>query len=78
MSKLTKQGLRASLETAVEFGFRSREKGWNLQKTLSVAHPDIEALVDSADNLPTEIMRIDFRKGKRTKVSRVLREPEAR
>jgi hypothetical protein len=73
MSKLTKQGLRASLETAVEFGFRSHENGNNLQKTLHDCHADIEALVDAADNLPTEIMRISFRKPKGQKVSHELR-----
>jgi hypothetical protein len=73
MSKLTKQGLRGSLETAVEFGFRSCEKGNNLQKTMHDCHADIEALVDASDNLPTEIMRINFRKPKGKKVSYVSR-----
>lgn len=54
-SVLTKEGLRNSLYTALEFGYKMCEKNHNLQKTLHDAHPDIEALVDMVD-LPSELV----------------------
>jgi hypothetical protein len=73
MSKLTQQGLEESLFDAMEFGYKARERNENIQKARSKIAPHIKALVESCDNLPREILRIEFRKNRKTKVSTVLR-----
>ncbi len=45
---MTKQGLEASLYTALEFGYKCHEKGMNLQAAFAAAHPDIMALVEAS------------------------------
>lgn len=61
--KLTKQGLRGSLYAVLEYGFKSCERGDNLQKTIDDASSDIERLVSECDNLPLEILRIPAKRG---------------
>lgn len=71
--KLTKQGLRESLDAAMEFGYKAHERGDNLDKARDEIRPHIEALVANSDNLPTEILRIDFGAPKDRKLTRGLR-----
>jgi len=74
MAKLTQQGLSASLYDAMEFGYKACERNENIQMAHSKIAPFIEALVKSCDNLPREILRIEFGGGrKKAKISRVLR-----
>lgn len=75
-STLTEQGLSASLFDAMEFGFKAHERGDNLQKARSDIAPHVKAMIDSCGNLPREILRIEFRKAKNTKVSVALRDPQ--
>lgn len=76
MGKLTQQGLSASLFDAMEFGYKSCERHENIQMARSKIAPHIKALVESCDNLPREILRIEFGGGrKKAKISRILRNP---
>lgn len=57
---ITKQGLEASLLTAVEFGYRSCERNKNLQATMEEALPPIKSVVEKS-GLVNEVLRISSR-----------------
>jgi hypothetical protein len=73
MSKMTKQGLEATLYTMLEFGFKCREQNHNLEWARSEVKAVIDRLVAESDNLPTEVLRVNFRKPKGKKASLGLR-----
>lgn len=60
MSKLTKQGLSGSLLEAMEFGFKAQEHGYSLDQAREEILPKIKTLVEACDNLPREVLRIDW------------------
>lgn len=57
MSILTQQGLRASLEAALEFGYRRCESGHSLLQAMMDAKQMFDAF-QKCTNLPNEIARI--------------------
>lgn len=70
MSILTRQGLRSSLYSAMEFGFKAHERGLNLEEARETIGHDVEVLCKTVTNCTDEILRIDFR-GRAKKISRV-------
>ena len=57
---LTKSGLLASLQTALEFGYKQCENGHNLLHAQCEAEATFEALC-KAENLPTEIAKLTLK-----------------
>lgn len=55
---ITKQGLRVSLDAALEYGFKASERGQNLEEARFHAADMFDALVVAADNCPDEVLRI--------------------
>ena len=64
MPKLTKQGLIASMHTAVEFGYKACERGDNLTKAAFGAAKFIDELAERCDNLPSEFLSFTAKGGK--------------
>lgn len=67
---ITKEGLRYSLQSMMEFGYKAHERGDNLLAAQMGADGLIETLVKAADNCPAELMRITIKpSGKRPEVN---------
>jgi hypothetical protein len=77
MAKLTKRGFSAWLFDAMEFGYKACERGENIQMAREKIAPFINTMADSCDNLPKEILRIEFPKPggrrKRARITKALR-----
>jgi len=77
MAKLTKQGFRSSLFEAMEFGYKACERGANIQMARESIAPFINTMAENCDNLPKEILRIEFPKPgsrrRRAKITEALR-----